>query len=178
MRRRVMTHLNRKCFYVCLAYLLLSLLLFVSTIYAKEGLKFTIDPQWMFLKDETIDKTSTMTFVPLGQTEEDWKSRFEIIQTALKNYPSTVQEAQVSLLKARQEYCPETQSEIIEQDKKSIIFDMSTRNCPSFIDQYQLTKILYGKKDVYIMIFTNRGESEPPSQKDEWLKTIRAAKIQ
>ena len=163
----------------CVLFLSVFIVLyFTGSSLAKEGLKFTLDPTWMFVKDETVGKTYIMTFVPLGQSMDNRESLFEIVETTRKSYPKKIEEAHEALIKERLESCPDTRDEVINEDGASMIFEMTTADCPSNQDQYQLTRIIYGKKMVYVMIFTHRA-TEPSSElKDSWLKVLRAAKIQ
>ena len=161
--------------------LLLSALLVLSSaggVAAKEGLRFMIDPQWAFLKDETVSSTYTMTFVPQGQTGENWEHLFEVVETARKNYPQKADDAYAQLLETRLQSCPDTRSELLEQDQASLIFEMFTSNCPPGQDQYQATRILYGKKKAYIMIFTSRSGQVSPELRESWLKVLRQARVQ
>ncbi len=157
--------------------LVLLFLLLVGGAHAKEGLSFAIDPSWTFLRDETVGRTYLMTFLPAGQTDGNWQSRFEILEVSRKDYPKKVEEAQAGLLNIRLKSCPDTRSEILEQDKTSLIFEMVTFDCAPQPDQDQITRILYGKKKAYVMTFTHRAGEVPPGMRDGWLKVLRAASI-
>jgi len=148
-----------------------------TELFAKEGLNFAIGPQWMFLKDETAGEIYTMTFIPQGQTAENWQSMLEMVNASRNSYPKTVREAQKKLLDLRLKTCPDTNLEMIDEDKASIIFVMNSLNCPFPENRYQLTKILYGKKNVYILIFTQKSDATSQETRDQWIMVLKNASI-
>ena len=138
------------------------------------------DTSWMYLKTEHrgIMKIVTYTYIPEKLSQNNHNDILELKDTDRKNFSGTVKESQAQLLKIRLESCPDTRSEIIEQDENSIIYELYTDNCPNVQNDYSLTRILYGKSHVYLIIFSRKGEKSLDQKKNEWLKVARSAKIQ
>jgi hypothetical protein len=144
-----------------------------------EHISFNIEnyDQWKVLNEEDHDRVFILTFVPKEQTADNWKSMLESINVRRKDYPNTPREAQQKLENLRLQSCPETSIETIEEDQANVTFMMKSVNCPMHKNPYQLTKILYGEDNVFVLIYTHRGGEITQETKDQWLKSLKSAEI-
>ena len=155
--------------------IVLLLLLTACAAHDKEMVIFDrFDNSWKYLKTETNNNMEIVTYV----SENNRNDMLELMNTDRKKFPAgTVKEAQAQLLKIRLDSCPDTRSEIIEQDTNSIIYEMFTDSCRNIQNDYSLTRILYGENQVFIIIFSRQVEEISDQQKNEWLKDARSAII-
>ena len=172
-----MNPIKFKSFFLWRTLIPMVLLLLLTACAAQNKEMITIDFSdfsWKYLKTESNNYMEIITYV----SQNNRNDMLELMDTARENFPGTVKEAQAQLLKKRLESCPDTRSEIIEQDENNITYELFTDSCPNVQNEYSLTRILYGESHVYIMIFSRKGEEISDQQKNEWLKVAGSAKIQ
>ena len=176
-----MNPIRYKRFFQWRTFLPIVLLLLLTACVAQDKEMATLDlsdTSWMYLKTEHSGIMKIVTYIPEKLSQNNHNDILELMDTDRKNFSGTVKESQAQFLKIRLESCPDTRSEIIEQDGNSIIYELHTDNCPNVQNEYSLTRILYGKSHVYIVIFSRKGEESLDQKKNEWLKVARSAKIQ
>lgn len=120
-------------------------------------------------------RTYHLRFVVEGESLEDWTELLEIISTWRKHEPDTVQLWLERFQAQGNETCPSKWTTIDEQ-ARSIIFRRTAKDCQGFDDQDALYKVLYGKKKVFLIFATMKGEMDEISH-DGYLTVLRAAEI-
>ncbi len=109
----------------------------------------------MYVEDKTptyvlqrfaIDGTSAST--------SDWTEALEVLNTMRKAEPPTPA-AWYARLQSQGAHCP-SQWTMIVQDKQSITVQRDSQACPQQPVQTGLYRVIYGKKQVFAMIYTNK----------------------
>jgi len=144
------------------------------TGYEKLATLFESEPGPLYGEKENR-RTYHLRFVVEGESLEDWTEILEIISTWRKHEPESVQLWLERFQAQGNETCPSKWTTIDEQ-ASSIIFRRTAKDCQGFDDQDALYKVLYGKKKVFLIFATKKGEMDEASR-DGYLTVLRAAEI-
>ena len=120
-------------------------------------------------------RTYHLRFVVEGESLEDWTEILELISTWRKHEPDSVQLWLERFQAQGNETCPSEWTTIDEQ-ADSIIFRRTAKDCQEFDDQDALYKIVFGKKKVFVLFATVKGEMDEVSR-DGWLAVLRSAEV-
>lgn len=120
-------------------------------------------------------RTYHLRFVIEGESLEDWTEILEIIDTHRKNEPDTAHLWLERFRTQGNETCPSEWTTIDEQ-ADSIIFRRTAKDCEGFDDQDALYRVLYGRKNVFLIFATMKGDMDEISR-DGWLTVLRSAEI-
>jgi hypothetical protein len=144
------------------------------TGYEKLATLFDSEPGPLYGERENR-RTYQLRFVVQGESLEDWTEILEIMSTWRKHEPENVQLWLDRFKTQGNETCPSNWTTIDEQ-ASSIIFRRTAKNCEGFDDQDALYKVLYGKKKVFLIFATMKGEMDETSR-DGYLTVLREAEI-
>ena len=144
------------------------------TGYEKLATLFESEPGPLYGERENR-RTYHLRFVVEGESLEDWTEILEIMSTWRKHEPESVQLWLERFQAQGNETCPSKWTTIDEQ-ASSIIFRRTAKNCQGFDDQDALYKVMYGKKKVFLIFATMKGEMDETSR-DGYLAVLRDAEI-
>jgi len=116
-------------------------------------------------------------FVFEGKSPDDWTEALDVINSWRRDSPKTPEGLYNSSRDSRIKNCPESTFDIIDTNPKSIFWETKTVNCTPHPDENSLTRILYGKKQVFTLIYTNKIKDIPKETRDEWMKILSKAKV-
>lgn len=116
-----------------------------------------------------------LRFVVEGDSLEDWTEILELISTWRKHEPDNVQLWLERFQAQGNETCPSEWTTIDEQ-ADSIIFMRTARSCQGFDDQDAIYKVAYGKKKVFVLFATVKGEMDEVGR-NGWLTILRSAEV-
>lgn len=138
------------------------------------------DPQAKHVKEFTIQPREVYLtrFVMQGESIDNWTEALEVLNTWRKNYPATIDDAYKKAVDLRKKTCPESTFNVVSQDPNSILYEIKTVNCPPNLDENSLTRTLYGTRNVFILIYTNKTKEMPKEKRDEWIAILSGAKIE
>ena len=117
-----------------------------------------------------------LRFVWQGESVDRWSEALEVRSTWRADMPDTPVQAYRDAMQARLQACPETTGRVISRDAGSILYEISTVNCAGRPDELSLTRVIYGAQEVFSVVY-NHLASAPPSDHDEWLKVLAAARV-
>jgi len=112
-----------------------------------------------------------------GKSIDDWTEALEVFNTWRKKSPPTPEELYNSAIEHRIKVCPESTINVISKNASSMLYEIKTINCPSHPDEHSITRILYGKTNVFSLIYTNKIKDIPKETRDEWIGILSEAKI-
>lgn len=133
--------------------------------------------QHKYFKEFDFGNAYLMRFVFEGQSIDDWSEAMEVINTWKKNFPKSPEEAYKQVLEKRKKMCPEASFHVISQDNNSILYEIKTVNCPPHPDEHSITRLLYGRTDVFNLIYTNKTKDLPKETREEWIRILSDAWI-
>ena len=140
-------------------------------------LQFEFEPGWTLGHYfETADRC-LLQFVPEGyEVTVNWKERLTIqIFPPFWGGPS-VNEAFEKLKAAHAEVCPQdTKWNVIDQDKKSILYEWRARPCRALPDRHEIGRIIYTKDKTFILNYVQKTERMPEELRDRWIKKFLEA---
>ena len=117
-----------------------------------------------------------MRFVLEGPHDsDDWIEALEIINTARSDEPGSLKKWYKVFHANADSKCP-SEWTVIEQERKSMLFERLSESCGGFPAQQALYRVLYGKYDVHVLIAT-RKPSMDDATRDGWLRMLRSAKL-
>jgi hypothetical protein len=143
----------------------------------QENLKFSIPTQPLFVKEVKEAGLYVQRFVIEGESIDQWTEAVEILNFLKKNLPQNPELMYASLKEKREKCCPDTVTNIIEKDESSILYEMKTSNCPPNPDEHSITKILYGKINVFTLIYTAKVKELDAAKRDLCLNDLSSAYI-
>lgn len=129
-------------------------------------------PLWGEKQDR---RTYHLRFVIEGESLENWTEILETISTRRKDEPDSARLWLERFQAQGNATCPSEWTTIDERDD-SIIFSRTAKGCQGFDDQDAVYNVLYGKKKVFLIFATMKGEMDKVSR-DGWLTVLRSAEI-
>jgi hypothetical protein len=120
-------------------------------------------------------RTYHLRFVIEGESLETWTEILEIIDTRRKDEPDTAQQWFERFREHGDETCSSEWTTIDEQ-ATSIIFRRTAKNCQGFDDQDALYRVLYGKKNVFLIFATRKGDMDDVIL-EGYLTVLRSAEV-
>jgi len=130
--------------------------------------EFTIKPRESYLH----------LFVLEGEKIDNWAEALQVINTWRKNYPPTSEEAYNIFTEKGKKGCQNYTFNLISKDNNSVLYETLKYNCPPEPDQNSINRILYGNKDVFHLIYTNKVRNLPKETRDEWIRILTEAYIE
>jgi hypothetical protein len=110
-------------------------------------------------------------FVIEGESQDAWTSALEILEFSKGGQPGSAAEWFEAYRAAGDEHCPGAAWTIVQQDKNSLLYERETRDCDGNAPQHALSRVLYGTKQVFLLIFTTSGELTA-EDRDLWITTL------
>lgn len=120
-------------------------------------------------------RTYHLRFVVEGESLQDWTEILEIINTDLRDEPDEVGAWFERFRVQGNKTCP-SDWVVIEEQSDSIIFQRTAKNCQGFDDQDAVYRVLYGKKNVFVIFATLKGEMDEASRMG-YLNVLRSAEV-
>lgn len=133
--------------------------------------------QHKYYKEFDFGNAYLTRFVYEGQSIEDWTEALEIFNTWKKNFPKSPEDAYKQQLEKRKKMCPEASFHVISQDNNSVLYEINTVNCPPHPDEHSITRLLYGRTNVFSLIYTNKTKDLSKEIRGEWLSILSEANI-
>lgn len=114
-------------------------------------------------------------FVVDGTSADEWKTAFEVMNTLRKNEPKSPHQWYERFMKAGEESCP-SEWTVISESSTSLTFERRSPACPPHEAQIALYRVLYGKREVFALIATTKGEMTT-EERAAWLRLLESAKV-
>jgi hypothetical protein len=143
----------------------------------KFSLTFPTKPEPLLVKEMKEPGLYVQRFVIEGESIDKWTEAVEVFNYLRKNLPQNPELMYASLKEMREKRCPDTVTNIIEKDESSILYEMKTSNCSPNLDEHSITKILYGKINVFTLIYTAKVKELDAAKRDHWLNNLSSAYI-
>jgi len=116
-----------------------------------------------------------LRFVVEGDSLEEWTEILEIVSTLRKHEPDNVKLWYERFQAQGNETCP-SEWTTIEERADSITFRRTSKDCQGFDDQDALYKVVYGKKKVFALFATIKGEMDE-ADRDGYLTVLNSAEV-
>ncbi len=113
-------------------------------------------------------------FVIDGTSADEWTSAFEILEISRKGQPKTAKEWFEAFNASGEEHCPGGEWSVELEDETSVLYERQTGECDGNPPQHSLNRVLYGKKKLFVLVFTSSAEM-PEDTRDTWLTILTNA---
>ncbi len=130
-----------------------------------------------YFKEFDLKDAYVSRFVWEGESIDNWTEALEICNTWRKNLPPTPEGAYHLVMDIRKRMCPESTFSVINREASSMLYEIKTINCPAHPDEYSITRVLYGKSNVFSLIYTNKTKDLPRESREEWINILSGAII-
>ncbi len=70
----------------------------------------------------------------------------------------------------------ESEWQVLKESKKALMFERHSDACEPFEAQHALYNLLYGKREVFLMIATRKGAMDADTR-DGWMQLLQTAKV-
>lgn len=183
----IMTSSSNSCRQIALVLLaVMALPLTTSSVHAAERLSWEytgyeklaalFDSDAGPLYGEKEDRRKyLLRFVIEGDSLEDWTEILEIVSTWRKHEPENVRLWYERFQAQGDETCL-SEWTVIDERTDSITFRRTAQNCEGFDDQDALYKVVYGKKKVFALFATIKGEMDD-ARRDGYLAVLESAEV-
>ncbi len=114
-------------------------------------------------------------FIIEGSSAEEWTEIFEMINTQRKNEPKDVR-GWYDRFQTQGEKTCQSNWEILEESKESMMFEHRADDCQPFEAQHALYRVFYGKKNVFVLFATRKAGMDAETR-DRWMKLLKSAEI-
>ena len=113
-------------------------------------------------------------FVIQGTSADVWAQAFEILEIPKKGQPKTAAQWFEALKASGEEHCPGGMWGVVQEDETSILYERTTAACDGNPAQHSLNRVLYGKKKVFVLIFTS-AEALEAADREAWVAVLANA---
>lgn len=110
-------------------------------------------------------------FVLEGESQDAWTAALEVLEFSRKGQPGNATEWFEAYRASGDEHCPGATWTVVQQDKNSVLYERETGECDGNAPQHSLSRVLYGKKQVFLLIFTTHGGLST-EDRDLWITTL------
>jgi len=114
-------------------------------------------------------------FVVEGTSAEDWVEAMEILNTMRHNEPPTVAEWYQRYHEHGDASC-KSEWNVLGQSESWLMFERKSGECPPHASQQAIYKIMYGKKQVWLLIGTRKGTMDEATRSG-WLAVMESASV-
>lgn len=116
-------------------------------------------------------------FVPPGEDVESWHELMSVLRIYRMLGQSRMDFFE-GLQEIREEECPgSTRWNLVEESDDHLIYESWTAPCMGFPDQYEIVALVDGTRDRIRLSYTIKEADVDPSVREEWLATMRAARL-
>jgi hypothetical protein len=113
-----------------------------------------------------------------GESIDDWTEALEVVNTLRRNSPPSPAEAVQTLVDLRLARCPGATSRVLHQDESSVLYEVVTIDCPPHPDEHSINRLIYGPKEVFNLIYTNKVNPLPLATRERWIDVLSRATLQ
>lgn len=129
--------------------------------------------------DYSSDEKHTDTFLVFeGASLDEWTTSLEILDYGKTGSFKGPDQDHANLVRLRGDHCKSVQDSVLAQDDRSLLYELSSRDCSASDPQHQVSKILYGRDNVFFLIFTHKTGAFPDSTCDAWIPVLKDASIE
>lgn len=113
-----------------------------------------------------------------GESIDNWVEALEVVNVRRPDVPPALEEAFRSAIASRQSYCPEATGRVITSDSTSVLYEITTVGCAGRSDEISLTRVVYGRNQVFSLIYTNKDPLQAYAKRADWIKVLSEAKVE
>jgi len=113
-------------------------------------------------------------FVIEGASADVWTQAFEILEIPKKGQPKTAAQWFEAFKASGEEHCPGGVWGVVQEDENSVLYERTTAACDGNPAQHSLNRVLYGKKKVFVLIFTS-AEALEAADREAWVAVLANA---
>jgi hypothetical protein len=110
-----------------------------------------------------------------GTSAEDWDEAMEILNTMRHDEPPTVADWYQRFHEHGDASC-KSEWTVLGQSESSLTFERKSGECPPHASQQAIYKVMYGKKQVFLLIGTRKGTMDEATRAG-WLAVMESASV-
>jgi hypothetical protein len=143
-----------------------------------EHLEFALEKEWKAAHSGTRNY-AILEFVREGDDINSWKELVTIQSFGKSRGYRSPLETLDELKALREKECPGvTQWNVIDKAERSILFEWHVTGCLGWPEQHEVSRILYGKRNVFVLHYAAKVHELTPDTRAEWIKRFAAASIE
>jgi hypothetical protein len=141
----------------------------------EDPLRVVRDDPSRFYEEDRAPHYVLHRYVVRGRSAEDWEEAFEVINFQRRELPATPALWYEEFRARGNVTCP-SEWRVLEEAAESVTFERRSSACAPHAPQTALYRVLYGRKNVFLMIATTVGEFEPGSR-ETWLGMLASGRV-
>jgi len=110
-----------------------------------------------------------------GNSAEDWTEALETVATSRDHSEKNVKAWYEAFREQGDATCP-SEWQVLAQEKKTMTLERRSPACGDFVAQHALYRVIYGRRDVFTLIATRKGEMDAATR-DSWLAVLSSAEV-
>jgi hypothetical protein len=159
------------------------LVLFAGTAVGKdkgEHLEFKMGQEWKAVNSgEVPGHYFMMEFVREGDDIKSWKELVTVQNFDKSRSMRSPEQTLNDLKAAREKNCPgATEWNVIDKKEDSILYEWHAKTCLDQPEQSEIAKIIYGKRNVFLLHYAVKVHEFSPDTRAEWIKKFTSAGIE
>jgi len=134
--------------------------------------------QLAFNKDNSDGQGSLRLYVPRGQTLDNWQQMISV--QSLVGFNRSLSLTMHKLQETVYDECgaSNVKWEVLQQTNQSILFEKTIRQCPKQPDQYEMTRLIAGIKDLHLVSYSSKTLRQSKQNRIKWARTLNSAFVE
>lgn len=113
-----------------------------------------------------------------GESIDNWVEALEVVNVRRPDVPPALEDAFRAAITSRQSYCPDATGRVISSDSTSVLYEITTVGCAGRSDEVSLTRVVYGRNQVFSLIYTNKDPVQAYARRADWIKVLSEARVE
>jgi hypothetical protein len=139
-----------------------------------------VGPDWVAGNRQEQQGRMTLTeFVRKGQTATRWTELYTVLNFSRRGmeFPPEAGAMVEGLRRSRLDRCPRAAWTVLRSGPDDVLYEVKTRGCAELPDQHELGRVLYGKWNIFHLIYQARGRELAADRRAAWLDALSQARI-
>lgn len=136
-----------------------------------EGLNFELDKEWKPVSSGGGNGVVIIEYVREGDYIKSWKELFTYENGGLRQNQHSPEEELNKIKALREKECPgATDWNVIENSESAILYEWRAKPCRGWLDQHEIAKLIYGKRNWYMVHYVAKVPELAPETRAQWIK--------
>lgn len=144
-----------------------------------ERLEFKPPEGWKIVNHSETEALTVIQLVKQGETIDNWSESLTIKNLTKASTPfKSAGEMLEGVKQDREKQCPNSiKWNDIEKRENSVIYEWSSKPCPAWPEQSEISRIIFGPKTVFVLQYAKKVKELAPDDRDAWIKRLAEAEL-
>ena len=139
--------------------------------------------EWTIGHEASDQNQIIIEFVRPGEKIDSWTELFTTQTLRKPATPDRIDVMVARIVADTWKACPSVVQNVIAQafptatEEASIIYEWKVTKCPPHADQHGVGKFIYGKFNIFHLVYVAKTEKLAPEKREKWIKELKDARI-